>query len=129
MITCFSDPVGLLFQNSAKKYKLVFMMGVASIWTVRMCSTLIVGIYWNSLIAPQRLSGELSSYADEGYPLLKFLMRFIFFLFPPPKTLFVASLSEKQVIDLVWPKLKVGSAVRTAKLAGTVQNCTKSSSC
>ena len=27
----FSDPVGLLFQNSAKKYKLVFVGGVASI--------------------------------------------------------------------------------------------------
>ena len=72
-----------------------------------MHSTLIVGVNCNYLVAPEMCSGELSSCADNGYLLLKFFSEIhllFLFLFPPPGSVFVASLSEKQVIDLVWPK-------------------------
>ena len=34
---------------------------------------------------------------------VNFLMRFFFFFPPPAESVFVASLSEKHIIDLVWP--------------------------
>ena len=37
-------------------------------------------------------------------------MRFIIFLFLPPGSVSVARLSEKQVINLVWPKCSTGSS-------------------
>ena len=79
LIICFSDPARLLFQNSEKNNKLVLWWVWLQLQAVRMCSTLIVGVNWNSLVAPEMLSGELSSCADNGYLLLKFLI--IIFIF------------------------------------------------
>ena len=36
-----------------------------------------MGVNWNSLVAPLRLSGELSSCADNGYLLQGFIQDFL----------------------------------------------------
>ena len=78
---------------------------------------LLMGVNWNSPCgALSRWCGMtilsawrsvLVKLGQEIVVVNKILMRFIFyFLFfsPPPGSSFVAGLSEKQVINLVWPK-------------------------
>ena len=81
-----------------------------------MRNVLLMGVNWNSPC------GALSRWCDmtilsawrsvlvklgqEIVVVNKILMRFIFYLSlfsPPPGSSFVAGLSEKQVINLVWP--------------------------
>ena len=79
-----------------------------------MRNVLLVGVNWNSPCGALSrwcgmtiLSAWRSVLVKEIVVVNKILMRFIFYLlffFPPPGSSLVAGLSEKQVINLVWPK-------------------------
>ena len=81
-----------------------------------MRNVLLMGVNWNSPCgALSRWCGMtilsvwrsvLVKLGQEIVVVNKILMRFIFYLLffsPPPGSSFVAGLSEKQVINLVWP--------------------------
>ena len=101
----------LIFQNSAKNF---FVVCVASIMV---CSTLIVGVNWNSLVTPQRLSSESGSCADNGYLLSKFFNEIHFF--PPP-----GSILPPRYLWLVYPRNRWWRGL----MFSTVLQCTLCSS-